>query len=260
MSIASSDSGNGGVQSVDRALWVLEILAREGEMGVTEVAAEIGVHKSTVSRLLGSLEERELVEQVHERGKYRLGFGILRLANAVSGRLDVSTQGREICEELASDVGETVNIAVLRSHYAVNVDQARGPSAIGTQNWVGALTPLHATSSGKVLLAHLSAEVRRELLGDMTLESFTESTITSVAELDRVLECVRSDGFAVSIEELERGLNAVAAPIRDHHGAVIGALSISGPVYRLTEGRTRELVPAAMAAAAAVSARMGYQR
>src|SRR6476646_8455752 len=110
----------GGVQSVDRAISVLEILAQRGEAGVSEVAADIGVHKSTAFRLLGALEERELVEQTQDRGKYRLGFGILRLAAAVPGRLDVTQQGRQICERLAAQVGETVNIAVLRSHYAVN--------------------------------------------------------------------------------------------------------------------------------------------
>ena len=151
----SSEAG-GGVQSVDRALLALEILARRGEAGVTELAADIGVHKSTAFRLLAALEERELVEQAHDRGKYRLGLGILRLANAVSGRLAVTQQGREICERLAAAIGETVNIAVLRSHYAVNVDQARGPSAVGTHNWVGELTPLHATSSGKILLAYMA--------------------------------------------------------------------------------------------------------
>ncbi|MFW3118189.1 allantoin/glyoxylate utilization operons negative regulator [Mycolicibacterium mageritense DSM 44476 = CIP 104973] len=259
MSNGSSESGNGGVQSVDRALHALEILAREGEAGVTELAADIGVHKSTASRLLGSLEERELVEQVHERGKYRLGFGILRLANAVSGRLDVSQQGREICERFAAEIGETVNIAVLRSHYAVNVDQARGPSAVGTQNWVGTLTPLHATSSGKVLLAFMAPEARRELLEAAGLTRFTERTITSIDDLEQALIPVPGDGYAVSLEELEHGLNAVAAPIRDHRGAVIAALSVSGPVYRLTEERTKEIVPAVVAAADAVALRMGYQ-
>ena len=82
----------------------------------------------------------------------------------VGARPDVTQQGREICERLAAEVGETVNIAVLRSHYAVNVDQARGPSAVGTHNWVGELTPLHATSSGKVLLAFMPTDARRELL------------------------------------------------------------------------------------------------
>ena len=152
MSNARGES-TGGVQSVDRAVSVLEILAQRGEAGVSEVAADIGVHKSTAFRLLAALEERELVEQTQERGKYRLGFGILRLASAVPGQLDVTQQARAVCEQLAAQLGETVNIAVRRSHFVVNIDQARGPSAVATHNWVGELTPLHATSSGKVLLA-----------------------------------------------------------------------------------------------------------
>ncbi len=259
MSNSVVDSGNGGVQSVDRALYVLELLARRGEAGVTELASDIGVHKSTVSRLLAALEERELVEQAFERGKYRLGFGILRLANAVSGRLDVTRQGREVCERLALEVGETVNIAVLRSEYAVNVDQARGPSAIGTHNWVGELTPLHATSSGKVLLAFMSADARRDLVTQAGLQRFTEHTITSPGKLEAQLRDVTQDGYVVSLEELEEGLNAVAAPIRDHVGGVIAALSVSGPAYRLTVERAREIAPTVIAAADEVSRRMGYQ-
>ena len=146
------------MQSVDRAISVLEILARRGEAGVSEVAAEIDVHKSTAFRLLGALEGRGLVEQAADRGKYRLGFGLIPLAGAVSDRLDVTRQGRPVCEQLAADLGETINVAVLQEHWAVNVDQALGPSTVATHNWIGRLTPLHCTSSGKVLLAHLDAE------------------------------------------------------------------------------------------------------
>lgn len=259
MSNSVVDSGNGGVQSVDRALQVLELLARRGEAGVTELASDIGVHKSTVSRLLAALEDRELVEQAFERGKYRLGFGILRLANAVSGRLDVTQQGREVCERLALEVGETVNIAVLRSEYVVNVDQARGPAAVSTHNWVGELTPLHATSSGKVLLAFMAADARRDLLAVAGLRRFTEHTITSVEGLEAQLRDVPQNGYVVSLEELEDGLNAVAAPIRDHIGGVIAALSVSGPAYRLTAERAREIAPTVVSAADDVSRRMGHQ-
>lgn len=258
MSNNGVDSGNGGVQSVDRALYILELLARRGEAGVTELASDIGVHKSTVSRLLAALEDRELVEQAFERGKYRLGFGILRLANAVSGRLDVTRQGREICERLALEVGETVNIAVLRSEYAVNVDQARGPAAISTHNWVGELTPLRDVER-KVLLAFMSADARRDLLAEAGLRRFTEHTITSVERLEAQLQDVPRTGYVVSLEELEHGLNAVAAPIRDHLGGVIAALSVSGPAYRLTVERVQEIAPAVVWAADDVSRRMGYR-
>ncbi|MGO4756605.1 IclR family transcriptional regulator, partial [Streptomyces sp. 2MCAF27] len=123
-----------GVQSVDRAVSVLEILAQRGEAGVSEVAAEIDVHKSTAFRLLGALESRGLVEQATERGKYRLGFGIVRLAGAVTGRIDVTQQSRPVCERLAEEIGETVNIGVLQEHYAVNLYQVRGPGAVGAHN------------------------------------------------------------------------------------------------------------------------------
>jgi len=256
MSNARGESA-GGVQSVDRAISVLEILAQRGEAGVSEVAADIGVHKSTAFRLLAALEERELVEQTQDRGKYRLGFGILRLASAVPGQLDVTHQARALCEQLASQVGETVNIAVRRSHFVVNVDQARGPSAVATHNWVGELTPLHATSSGKILLAYMAPEERRNMLASAGLARLTPHTITSQRELEEQIAAAR-DGYASSVEELEEGLNAVAAPVRDHTGGVIAALSVSGPVYRFTEDRMREVTPDVVAAAAAISQRMGH--
>lgn len=248
---------NGGVQSVDRAISVLEILARRGEAGVSEVAAEIAVHKSTAFRLLGALEGRGLVEQAEDRGKYRLGFGLIPLAGAVSDRLDVTRQGRAVCARLASELGETVNLAVLQEHWAVNVDQARGPSTVSTHNWIGRLTPLHCTSSGKVLLAYLSADHRAALLAASGMERLTPFTVTLAPDLDVQLDAVRAAGHATAVEEYEVGLNAVAAPVFDRSGEVIAALSVSGPSYRLDEGRTADLVTPLMDGAAEISKRMG---
>src|SRR5687768_12242695 len=101
-----------GVQSVDRALIILEILARRRGAGVTEIGKELGVHKSTAFRLLAALESRGFVEQAQDRGSYRLGLGVVRLAGAVAAQLDVSRQGHAACERLAADLGETVNIAI----------------------------------------------------------------------------------------------------------------------------------------------------
>src|SRR5690349_19969593 len=109
----SSQKTESPVQSVDRAVTILEILARRGETGVTEIAAELGVHKSTAFRLAAALELRGLVEQPGERGKYRLGLGLVRLAGAATVRLDLSQQSRPICEQLAVDVAETINVAIL---------------------------------------------------------------------------------------------------------------------------------------------------
>ncbi|MFE3323687.1 IclR family transcriptional regulator [Streptomyces sp. NPDC059176] len=248
----------GGVQSVDRAISVLEILAQHGEAGVSDVAAEIDVHKSTAFRLLGALEARGLVEQAGERGKYRLGFGIVRLAGAVTGRIDITQQGRPVCERLAGEIGETVNIAVMQEQYAINLFQVRGPAAVAAHNWVGQLTPLHATSSGKILLAHLPAKERAEVLTHAGMKKVTPRTITAKTKLEKSLTEARERGYARTLEEFEIGLHAMAAPIRSRDGDVIAALSASGPSYRLTEERMGEVAPVLIAGAEEISHRMGY--
>jgi DNA-binding IclR family transcriptional regulator len=248
----------GGVQSVDRAISVLEILAQHGEAGVSDVAAEIDVHKSTAFRLLGALEARGLVEQAGERGKYRLGFGIVRLAGAVTGRIDITQQGRPVCERLAEEIGETVNVAVMQEHYAINLFQVRGPAAVGAHNWVGQLTPLHATSSGKILLAHLPAKERTALLAGAGLTKVTPRTLSAKTKLEKNLAEARERGYAWSLEELEIGLNAMAAPIRDRDGDVVAAVSASGPSYRLTEERLHELSSMLLKGAEEISHRIGY--
>ncbi|TJZ44001.1 IclR family transcriptional regulator [Streptomyces piniterrae] len=249
--------GAGSVQSVDRAVSVLEILARMGEAGVTEISEELGVHKSTAFRILGVLENRGLVEQEKERGKYFLGAGVLRLAGAAAIRLDISQEGQPVCRALATDTGETANIAVLDGDAAVNIMQARGAAAVTAYNWLGRRTPLHATASGKVLLAHLPRE-RREALVTRKLARFTENTVATPAALRAQLTAAFEDGFACTTEELEIGLNAVAAPVRAHDGAVIGAIGVSGPAYRMERSLLPELAERSAKAAAELSRRMGY--
>ncbi len=245
------------IRSVDRAADVLELLARERVASVTDVAAALGVHKSTASRLLAALEARDLVAQDGERGKYRLGFGIVRLAAAATARLDLVEQSRPVIRRLAAEVGETVNVARLEAGAAVNLDQALGPAAITSHDWVGQRTPLHATSSGKVLLASMDPDAReRVLVGP--LGRFTPATVTDPAALRRQLEAARTAGWASTVEELEAGLNAVAAPIRGRDGTVVGAVSVSGPSYRLTPERMPGIAAAVVAAAGEIGERLGW--
>jgi DNA-binding IclR family transcriptional regulator len=245
------------VQSVDRALTILEILARRGDAGVTEIGQELGVHKSTAFRLLAVLEGKGFVEQSVERGTYRLGFGIVRLAGATTARLDLCRVGQQLSEELAAEVGETVNVAILDDSGAVNISQAQGGASIALLNWVGRRTPLHATSSGKVLLAFAPGGVR-EILGDKPLERYTSSTIVDPGLLEEHLEQVRAKGWACTEEELEIGLNAVAAPVRGPDGTVVAAMSVSGPAYRLTPDSVPAAAERVVAAADAFSKRIGY--
>ncbi|MDA3626390.1 IclR family transcriptional regulator [Saccharopolyspora sp. WRP15-2] len=245
------------MQSVDRAVTVLELLARNGEAGITEIAGELGVHKSTASRLVSVLEARGLVEQLGERGKYAIGFGIVRLAGAATERMDLPRLGRPFCESLAADLGETVNIAIRDHDVAINISQARGTAAVTAHNWVGQRTPLHATSSGKVLLAHAPREDQNDLLIH-PLERYTTRTVTSAGQLRKDFELIVRDGYATSYEELELGLNAAAVAVYNQEGEVIAALSASGPSYRFSRKRMREVVGAMRIAAKELSSQLGF--
>jgi len=250
------EAGPGGVQSVDRALTILEVLARVGEAGVTDIAAELDVHKSTAFRLVATLEQHRLVEQSGERGKYRLGVGMLRLAGATTARLDLVQEARPVCRQLASDTGETVNIAVLSESSALYLDQVAGSSALQPHNWVGQHIPLHATSNGKVLLSGLDQTRLDAILG--TLPTYTSHTITKKKALRDELARVREQGYAVAVDELEVGLTAVAAPIRNAHGDVVASMSVSGPTFRITADRVDAVAAALVAASEEVSHRLGW--
>jgi IclR family transcriptional regulator, acetate operon repressor len=242
-------SNTGEVQSVDRAVTVLEILARQGDAGVTEIATELGVHKSTASRLVGALVHRGLVDQVGDRGKYRLGLGMIRLAGAAAARIDLPQAAGPVCELLADEFGETVNVAVLDEGHAINICQGLGRAAISSFNWIGRRTPLHATSSGKVLLAFSDDDLR-----DLPMTRFTDRTVTDPADLAEQLTQIRDRGWGSTCEELEIGLNAVAAPVYGTKAAI----SVSGPSYRLTTDKFPGYADRLITAAAQISTGLGF--
>lgn len=247
------------VQSVDRAVSVLELLARNGEAGITDIAADLGVHKSTVSRLVASLQNRGLVDQVSERGKFTIGFGIVRLAGAATGQLDLAKLGTPICETLADQLGETVNIAILDGNGAINVSQARGTAAVATQNWTGQRTPLHATSSGKVLLAMATRDdEERERLINQPLTRYTPRTIVELDELRNMISSIIEDGYATSYEELELGLHALAVPVYGQRTEVVASISASGPAYRMSRRRIRQISDDLRKGALELSNQLGY--
>ena len=162
----STGSGlrNNRVQSLDRALEILDLLAAGWELGVTELSRRLEVHKSTAFRLCATLLERGMVEQNPATEKYRLGYGLVRLAGAVRAELDLSRAARPVLQSLAERSGETVNLAVLQGDEVINIDQITAPHLVVTVNWIGKQTPLHCTSNGKVLLAHLPQSRREGIL------------------------------------------------------------------------------------------------
>jgi IclR family transcriptional regulator, acetate operon repressor len=247
------------VQSVHRAVSILQVLALHGPSGVTEIASELGVHKSTVFRLLATLEARGLVDQHSERGNYRLGYGVVQLAAGATKMDDLSLISRPICRQLAETVQETVNVAVHDGHAVISVAQVIGAPTIATVNWVGRRTPMHATASGKVFMAYMDAEQLDALLAD-GLPAYTPHTVVDPAALKEELALVRARGYASTREEHEIGLAAVGAPVRTLDGHVIAAVTASGPTFRITEDTLPDIAGHVVAAATEISQRHGYPR
>ena len=246
------------VQSVDRAVSVMEFLSRNGWTGVTEVANELGIHKSTAYRLLTTLRDRGLVEQDTATEKYRLGFGVVLLASTVTADLDVLRCGRPVCERLSEQTQETVTVAVLEGDDAVVIHQSISKVSALSVDWTGRHTPLHATAAGKIFLAHMTADQQRRVLR-RPLERFTENTIVDPALLRDHVRGIVDDGFGYTVEELEVGLNAVGAPIRSSDGGVVGAVSVSSPVFRLPVESIPETAELVKEAGAEISRCLGFR-
>jgi DNA-binding IclR family transcriptional regulator len=253
--MASEQSGN--LQSVNRALSALDLIAEAGELGVTELGRRLGVHKATASRLVAVLAERGMVERDPITEKYRLGFGLIRLAGAAMASLDLVRIARPLLEDLADRTRETVNLGVLSGEAVVYIDQVTGTRSIVAVSWVGRRTPLHCTSNGKVLLAYMRPDERDRLLA-APLPRATKATLTDPAKLRAQLDEVATRGYAQTMEELEEGLNAVAAPVRRADGEVVASLSVSGPAFRMRPVDLPRVGRLVKESATAISRRLGY--
>jgi DNA-binding IclR family transcriptional regulator len=255
--ISSGSRKRAAVQSVDRAVAVLQFLRRAGWSGVTEVAGEIGVHKSTAYRLLATLRDHGLVEQDAETERYRLGLGLVSLASAVTAEIDVARAARPVCQRLSERTQETVTITVLAGDEALIIDQATSPASVLSVDWTGRHSPLHCTSDGKVLLAYMPRGRQRRYLAQ-PLRRFTAQTIVDPEQLEAQLHAIQEAGYAYTVEEYEVGLNGVAAPIRSADGAVAAAVSVSGPSFRLPVAAIAGVGALTVDAAAEISRRLGH--
>ena len=250
-------SKSSSVQSVDRAITVMELLSSQGWSGVTEVANELDIHKSTAYRLLATLRDRGLVEQDSATEKYRLGFGMVLLASTVTGDLDIVRYARPVCERLSDETEETVTVTALEDDEAVIIHQSISTSSMMSVDWSGWHTPLHASAAGKVLLSYMPEEQRQHILRK-PLEALTEHTVTDLKTLQKQLQDIHDTDYGCIVEELEVGMNAVGAPIRDASGAVIAAVAVSGPVFRLPEESLPETGELVKKAAAEISRSLGF--
>jgi DNA-binding IclR family transcriptional regulator len=249
------DTGN--LQSVRRAISALEEISDAGSLGVSELGRRLHVHKATASRLVATLAERGLLERDPATERYRLGFGLIRLAGSAMAGLDIVRVAHPLLEELAERTRETVNLGVLAGDSVVYIDQVTGTRSIVAVSWVGRRTPLHCTSNGKVLLAHMDPDARAEALA-APLVAMTPRTITDPEALGSQLNQIVRRGYAQTVEELEEGLNAVAAPVRQADGEVTAALSVSGPAFRMRPMDLPRIAGNVMDAADAIGRRLGF--
>lgn len=248
------------IQSVDRALQILEFLTEESLLSTSDIARRLGVHRSTASRLLATLEQRDVVEQVADRGAYRLGLGVLRMAYPVSTRFDLARDSQVVCDALAEATQETTNVAILDGGYAVTITQSSGLRMVGVAGqYVGQRVPLHATSTGKMLLAHAPQEVWDQATAT-SLTKYTENTHLDPELLAEELAVIRQRGWATSIGEWEEDINAIAVAVWDATDQLVAALSVTAPDFRMPEADFEQVLRHVQDAARNLETRLGFAR
>jgi IclR family acetate operon transcriptional repressor len=218
------------VQSIERAFAVLGALS-DGPIGVTEVASRARLPKSTAARLLASLVREGAVEQVPGGTRYRLGPRLATLAVGVLPTRSLARLARPSLVELSIELGEAAGLSVPDGDLVHYVEQVDTPNPVSVRDWTGSRLPMHAVSSGQVLLAFRPAAALERYL-ERPLERFTERTVADPDALRDRLRVVRRDGFAWAREEFDRGISSVAAPIADDSGEVVAAVHLHGPSYR----------------------------
>ncbi|MCL5045780.1 MAG: IclR family transcriptional regulator [Actinobacteria bacterium] len=245
-----SGDNSTSIRAVDRALDVLFCFAgRRGGLGVTEIAEKTGLYKSTVHRLLGTLEQKGFVRQEEATGKYHLGVRMLELASGYLEDSDLTSVAYPEMRRLRDDIGETVSLYIRDGVERVRVQKVESLQAVRRVVQIGQRAPLYLGASGKVLLAHCEGRARTRILDGLP-SGFDR------AGLEEQLSGVAAVGYAISIEEREPGTASVAAPVVDRSGTVVGALCISGPASRFDPETIQRFAEAVKQSALAISARL----
>lgn len=243
-----------GSQAVDRAAALLVSVVESPEpRSFTSLVDEIGLARSTTSRLLQALERNKLVQR-DRSGGFRAGSVFATFAVRHDRVADLAALAQPTLERLSNATGETINLAVPDGEEILQVSQVDGRHVLGAMNWLDVDVPAHCSAVGKLFYAFGSMAVPTG-----ALPRRTPQTVTSARALMAELETVRTLGWASAYEELEPGLVAVAAPVRDGHGNVVAGLSVSGPVQRVDRGAVAELAATLMTEADRLSRRLGHE-
>lgn len=255
----SNAARTGQLQTVHRALDLLEALADEQQdLPLGALAERLGLSRSTTHRLLSTLVSRGYAIQATQTGHYRIGVRAYQIGSAFLDHNQLRDVARPIMRALLGKVDETVNLAVIDDDEAVYVDNIDSTQAVRTFARIGTRAPLHATGVGKALLAGENPQRVRYIARRRGLPRFTPNTLTRVEELLVELARIRHSGYALDREEYERSVRCAAAPVWDHTGRVIAALSASGPAYRIDDHRLFGMAIHVRSAALELSGLLGY--
>ena len=248
---------DGLVGSLLHGLAVLDLFSRERTViGIGEMAQQLGLHRSTTSRLAATLASAGYLESTGEPGRYRLAGKLALLGQLVASGGEIRTAAVPVLRELVERLGETGHLAVLEGTEAVTIEVVDGWHTVRMHSWVGKRSPAHCSSMGKALLAGLPDAALDALYGER-LEARTERTVASRTALKKELAEIRAQGYALDLEELEPHLCCVAAPITDHTGAVVASVSVSGPDARIDAGTAPGIADDVRDAARRISVRLG---
>ncbi|MBW7651962.1 IclR family transcriptional regulator [Anoxybacillus sp. ST4] len=247
------------VKSVSRALKIMDILSnyRHG-IGVTEIAKQIGIHKSSVHRLLSTLAEHGYVEQDGETERYKLGYKLLEMSSKLLESIDLRKEAKPYLRELEQITNEVVHLVVYDQGEVIYIEKLDGNETLRMHSKVGKRAPMHCTAVGKAILAHLPKHVVMDILKRKGLPPHTDYTITDQRMFLRELERVCEAGYALDLEENEYGIRCIAVPIFDHTKQVVAAVSVSGPTIRMTDERLEQLHIQMKAIGKQISERLGY--
>jgi DNA-binding IclR family transcriptional regulator len=249
------------VQSVARALDILDVMSKaEGSMSLADISKATNLNASTVHRLLFTLRAKNYIRQDNGNKEYSLDPQCARIGKAALGQLDIGRECADVVRVLARETDELVNVAILANNQAIYV-ATRLPATRLLRVFVqaGVSVPLHCTGVGKAMLAFQSREEIEYLIGKQDLPAFTPNTITNIYRIKEELDQVRQQGYAIDNEEREIGVRCLAAPIFRGDGAVVAAVSVSGPPSRLSVERESTFIPLVKTAAAEISARLGFR-
>ncbi len=248
------------IQSLDRGIQILMILAEKSSAGVTELAEALGVDKSTASRLVETLRMRDMVRVDPETKKYRLGFRILHLGEALKDNLNVIAIARPMLLSLSAQINESVHFCAYNNNSVYVMDQVRSSKNYALSAAVGMIEPLHCSSVGKCILAFRRPETIRALLTDYTFTKYTEHTMITADALLKNLESIRSLGYALDDEEMAVGVRCLALPVYDYRNSVRYSIGVSGPKASLNAATIESYVKRMAQTAKQLSGAIGSTR